>query len=409
MTKTSSDRKNWCDILTSMALPVLSNMSKGVLHQQMTIEIGPTWDKRDINIGYLECFARLMSGLSPWLSLPDDKSDEGRLRNKLLNLSLDCYKNAVDPSNADYLKWEGHSQVLVECAYIAESFLRAYDSLWIPLDEVTKKRYIDIFISLRKIVPYYSNWLLFSAIIETFLNKSSGSCDMYRIIMAIRKMEEWYVGDGWYSDGPNFAFDYYNSFVIQPMLLECLYELKIDSIDPILLNGIDLNNFILRMQRFCIILERLISPEGTFPVVGRSITYRSAFLQPLAYLSWKEMLPAALNYGQVRSAMTSVLKNMFSGKQNYNNEGFLLLGFNGHQPEISNSYTNTGSLYMASLAFLPLGLPENHSFWISPAEDWTAVKAWGGKPFEMDHAYAERGKSLKTLIKEKIKNKIGLS
>ena len=34
---------------------------------------------------------------------------------------------------------------------------------------------------------------------------------------ALRKVEEWYVGDGWYSDGPSFGFDYYNGYVLHPM------------------------------------------------------------------------------------------------------------------------------------------------------------------------------------------------
>lgn len=37
-----------------------------------------------------------------------------------------------------------------------------------------------------------------------------------------------------------------------------------------------------RMQRFNIILERLISPEGTFPAFGRSIVYRMAAFQTLS-------------------------------------------------------------------------------------------------------------------------------
>lgn len=41
---------------------------------------------------------------------------------------------------------------------------------------------------------------------------------------------------------------------------------------------------------------------------------------------------------------------------------------------------------MASLAFLPLGLPAEHPFWTSPAEDWTSKKAWEGKDFPKDHA-----------------------
>ena len=109
---------------------------------------------------------------------------------------------------------------------MAESFLRAYDQLWKPLDETTKKRYIEEFQQLRRIDPPYTNWLLFSSTIESFLAKAGASFDEYRVNSAIRKVEEWYTGDGWYADGPSFAFDYYSSYVFHPMYLETLQAMK---------------------------------------------------------------------------------------------------------------------------------------------------------------------------------------
>ena len=100
---------------------------------------------------------------------------------------------------------------MVDAAYIASSFLRAKKQLWEPLDEVTKQRYIKEFQLLRRIDPPYTNWLLFSAMIESFLMEADAQYDLFRIHTAVRKAEEWYVGDGWYSDGETFAFDYYNS------------------------------------------------------------------------------------------------------------------------------------------------------------------------------------------------------
>ena len=401
------DRKLWCDLLSNMALPVLTNMSKGTLHQNMDLETGPLWDHRDENLGYIECFGRLMAGLAPWLSLPPDNSEEGKQRQLMLNMALEGYKNAVDPLSPDYLKWEGHRHLLVDAAYFAESFIKGFDAIWCKLDDTTRSRYIEKFIHLRSEVPYYNNWLLFPAVIETFLNKAAGNGDNFRIIHALRKIEKWYVGDGWYSDGPNFAFDYYNSFVIQPMYVECLMELDSHGWGKaVLTKGLTIQKAIKRLQRFGCITERLISPEGMFPVVGRSITYRSAFLHSLSYLIYIDKLPDSLSYGQVRSAMTAVLANFFCGSQNYNSKGFLQLGFNGHQVEVADRYTNSGSLYIASLAFLPLGLPESHSFWTSPNEDWTSKKAWGGGQFSIDHVYKDQPISLKQSIKERLIKKV---
>jgi len=40
---------------------------------------------------------------------------------------------------------------------------------------------------------------------------------------------------------------------------------------------------------------------------------------------------------------------------------------------------------MATLSFLPLGLPANDPFWTDPAADWTSKKAWSGQPLKKDY------------------------
>lgn len=384
-----SDREIWCSAMYRMAAPVLSNMSEGKLQQSMQLELSPTWDGRDPRVSYMECFGRLMAGLAPWLSLPEDDTVEGQQRSQLKEWALKSYRHAVDPQSPDYLLWSENFQTLVDAAYLAESFLRGYEALWMPLDEVTKQRYIKEFTSLRRINPLYTNWLLFTATIETFLDKANGSGDSFRMSSALRKINEWYVGDGWYSDGISFCFDYYNSFVIQPMYVECLSHLTNDGRRSDYA-GCRYDLAWARMQRYGVILERLISPEGTFPVFGRSITYRTGVLQPLALLAWKQRLPSELSQGQVRAAITAVVRNMFSDNRNFNEQGFLCLGFNSHQPNTANVYTDNGSMYVATLAFLPLGLPADHPFWTAPAEKWTSKKAWNGDDFPKDHSYHEK-------------------
>lgn len=391
--KEPTDREVWVKILYQMAEPVLSNMAEGNLQKNMQVETSPTWDGRDIRVTYMEAFGRLMAGLAPWLALPDDDTEEGKLRKEIRGYALKSYAQAVDPNSNDYLLWRTEGQPLVDAAYIAESFLRAWDALWVPLDETTKQRYIEEFTQLRRVDPPYTNWLLFSSTIEGVLAKAGAKFDEYRVNSAIRKVEEWYVGDGWYADGPSFAFDYYTSYVFHPMYLETLQAMQ----DAKVRSRINYQQYyareLKRAQKYSIILERLISPEGTFPVFGRSIPYRMATMQPLALLAWYEKLPEDITNGQVRAALTAVLHNMFDGKENFNDGGFLTIGFCGRQPNIADWYTNNGSLYMTSLGFLPLGLPADHPFWTDPAEPWTSKKAWSGMPFPKDHHWSDEIKT----------------
>ena len=393
----AGDRQYWCTLLYQMAEPVLSNMAKGELQKNMQTEFSPSFDNRNRKVLYMECFGRLMAGLAPWLTLPDDDTVEGQQRKQLKAWALESYKNAVDPESPDYLCWGIGGQNLVDAAYVAESFIRGYDALWQPLDETTKQRYISEFTKLRDIDPPYTNWLLFSSTIESFLAKAGAPYDQYRVNSAIRKTEEWYTGDGWYADGPHFSFDYYSSFVFHPMYLETLQNM----IDAKAYTRIHYRNYykraLKRAQKFSIVLERLISPEGTFPVFGRSIPYRMAAMQPLALMAWKEQLPGGLSNGQMRAALTAVMHRMFDGRENFNEKGYLTIGFCGRQPNVADWYTNNGSLYMTTLAFLPLGLPATHPFWTDAAQPWTNCKAWGGEPFPKDH-YWEDGAATKDLF-----------
>ena len=394
-----SDRAYWVELAYQMAAPVLENMANGTLQQNMKLELSPTWDNRDKKVAYMECFGRLMAGIAPWLTLPDDDTPEGQKRKQLREWALKAYKNAVDPESSDYLGWTSGGQTLVDAAYVVESLFRGYSALWEPLDSLTKARYIKELQGLRRYDPPYTNWLLFVGMEESFLMYVGGGYDAFRIKMAVSKAEEWYIGDGLYSDGPSFAFDYYNAFVIQPMYSECLQMVAAKQPNNTYLvrskgdkrNGAKnrLEVVTKRMQKYGVILERFISPYVTFPVVGRSIPYRLAVLQPLAMLAWQKQLPQELHNGQVRAGITAVMKRMFEGKgqTNFTEDGYLTIGFVGSHPNVADWYTNNGSLYMTSLAFMPLGLPADDPFWTDAPEKWTSKKAWEGDDFPKDHKW----------------------
>lgn len=322
---TKSDREKWVDLAYKIANPVLENMSKGLLHQNMIVEFSPHFNNGDKNILYMECFGRLMDGISPWLSLPEDDTKEGKIRKKLLELALKSYKNAVDPNSRDMLLWNAadSSQPLVDAAYLAESFLRAPSTTWYKLDELTQKRYIKCFGIIRKIKPYNNNWLLFSGIIECFFMMFGEKPDINKLHYITNKINSWYIGDGWYSDGPIFHMNYYNSFVIHPMFIHILEIMEKNHLKVPISSKLALK----RMQRFNIFLERLISPEGYFPAFGRSIVYRVGCFQTLALSLWKYKLPDNLTYGGVRSALTKVLENMFNIKKNFNKNEYLIVKF----------------------------------------------------------------------------------
>jgi hypothetical protein len=239
--------------------------------------------------------------------------------------------------------------------------------------------------STRVILPYYNNWILFSAMIEASLASMGVVWDTMRVDLALRTVDSWYKGDGAYGDGPTFHWDSYNSFVIHPYLLNILDTVSKsnstwDPYRPVMMA---------RAQRYAAIQERWISPEGTFPAIGRSECYRFGAFQLLSEISLRRKLPADVTPEQVRCALTAVMRRMIDAPGTFDAQGWLQLGFCGHQPQLAETYISTGSSYLCSAAWLPLGLPASDPFWAGAAQPWTAKKIWSGVDIPEDHALAD--------------------
>lgn len=374
-------RAYFVKVISRIADPLLNALSKNELKLKMPVEskAGVT-DRRAYT--YLEGFGRLLAGMSPWLELGSDKSPEGMLREKYIKLSLICIRNATDSTAPDYMNFRRGKQPLVDAAFLAQALLRAPAQLWGRLDKTVQLNVIRELKSSRLIKPYENNWLLFSAMVEAAIFKFTGECQQSVIDYAVRKHFEWYKGDGFYGDGPGFHWDYYNSFVIQPMMLEVLKtqvesdSLKVATYDTVLRRAI----------RYATIQERLIAPDGSFPAIGRSLSYRFGAFQHLAKMALMDKLAPEIKKGQVRYALYTLLKKQISVEGNFDKAGWLKIGFAGSQKDIGEGYISTGSLYLCSQLFLVLGLPANHHFWMEPNADWTAVRVWKGLEIPIDHA-----------------------
>lgn len=376
------DRTAWVKALDKISRPVLSNLSKGTLRKNMPCETRGSVNDR-MRCTHLEALGRLAAGIAPWLELGPDNTPEGRLRKEYIDMMSAGIKNAVTPESPDYMSFGKPTQALVDAAFLAQALLRAPNQMWGKLDKNTQDLLITELKRSRAIRPHDNNWLLFASTVEAALLEFSGECDKNRLVHGINKFRNnWYKGDGHYGDGAPFHMDYYNSYVIHPMLVDVLVVMKKHNIE-----GADFLPLALsRFTRYAEVQERFISPEGTYPVVGRSIAYRFGAFQVLAQASLMKKLPKKVTPPQVRCALTAVIKNQLKSPDNFDKNGWLRIGFNGSQINMSESYISTGSLYLCSFVFLPLGLPSNDSFWSDPGQDWTSKKAWAGIDVGADHA-----------------------
>ena len=378
------DRRYWVSVMDKIARPVLENLARRELKKNLPVEEQPGAERASCT--HLEAFGRLLYGLSPWLGAPALAGDELKRQQEFVRLTLASLDAATDPQSPDFMNFTAGGQPLVDAAFFAQGILRAPKVLWEPLDPRVKQQIIAALKSSRQIAtPTRNNWVMFAATVESALLQFGEPTLAPRLEGCVRNMLAWYAGDGVYGDGNFFHFDYYNSFVIHPMLVDVLGTLAAHDAAFAPARAIVLK----RARRYAEIQERLFAPDGTFPPVGRSLAYRFGAFQTLALLAWQHDLPEHLKPAQVRCALTSVIRRMMEAPGTFDANGWLRIGFCGHQPSLGESYVSTGSLYLCSAGLLPLGLPPDDVFWNAPAERWTSQKLWAGDNLPADHALSD--------------------
>ena len=319
-----------------------------------------------------------MCGIAPWLEISGLTGEEAEHQARLRRLAREAIDSATDPESPDFLDFTTQGQPLVDAAFLAHGIVRAPTELWEKLEPRVKTNLKAALISTRIITPCDNNWLLFAAMVEAALHLMGEDIVFMRVYNAVAAFsDKYYLGDGTYGDGAPYHLDYYNSFVIHPMYIDTIrtFERYADLLPEALLRG----------KRYAVIQERMIAPDGTYIIVGRSICYRFGAFQLLSQTVLQNFVPDELSLGQIRCALTAVLKKCDEGGM-FDCDGWLRPGVYGHQPGLAEGYINIGSLYLCSAVFLVMGLAPDDPFWTSDDEPWTNVKIWSGVDMPADHA-----------------------
>ncbi|MCU0792670.1 MAG: DUF2264 domain-containing protein [Opitutaceae bacterium] len=378
----SLPRSAWIDYLLRVAQPPLASLAAGRFRAEFPVQARPEKAADRAKYTHLEALGRTLAGIAPWLELTHTPAEEVECQARLRALATGAIAQALDPASPDAIDFTAGGQCLVDAAFLAHALLRAPETLFNALDTTSRDRLIAALRATRMHTPGTNNWLLFSAMVEAALLRFTGEADFMRIDYAIRQHEQWYKGDGIYGDGADFHWDYYNSFVIQPMLLDVA-----ETADAVSDRWRALLPAIRRRAlRHAAVLERLVGSDGSFPPIGRSIAYRCGAFQHLAQMALRRELPEGLAPAAVRGALGAVIHRTLSAPGTFDAGGWLRIGLAGDQPDLAEAYISTGSLYLCSTAFLPLGLPADDPFWSSPDTPWTSVRVWRGEDMPADRA-----------------------
>ena len=349
MKQAESARAEWLRAMHKIAFPVLSAAAENRLHDTLPLDR----KEKQRGVAYLEAVGRTMIGIAPWLelSLPRSTSEEERaLQKQYRAFARKALANICNPCAADYCVWNqtgallSPDQPLVDAAFLASALLKAPTQLFTIQPPEVRGKLLAAFEQARLMRPVRNNWLLFAATIEAMRYRFTGIGDGMRIEYALSKHFEWYKGDGAYGDGDAFHWDYYNSFVIQPMLEEVSR-----TAEPLIADKRYRAQFVKSLMRYCEWLERMISPDGSYPCMGRSIVYRTGAFHALAHAALSGHLPPSLPPGQVRRALSLALRKMFFLRNYSIQAAFCKRGF----PASSRGWRNLISTPAAFIFALP--------------------------------------------------------
>ena len=356
--------------------------AEGKLQEVMPVEAAPGHEDERRKVTHLEAVGRTLAGIAPWVEHGSSDGAEGRLRKEYVEWGRGAIAHGVDPKSPGWLRFGEERQTIVDAAFLALGLHRAPLMLRDGLPQGVRRQLADALRATRKQTPPMNNWLLFAAMIEVALYELGEEWDRARVDLALKKMSEWYVGDGVYGDGPRFHADYYDSFVMHPFLLAVLEA--VGDKDAAWKAMIEVEHK--RAVRYAAIQERMVAPDGSFPPVGRSLAYRCGAFHLLADAVYRRLLPEHVTASQVRCALSAVISRTLGAQGTFDEHGWLRIGLCGHQPGVGEAYISTGSLYLCTAAFLPLGLDAEDDFWRGTDAAWSGKKVWSGGDLVADHA-----------------------
>ncbi|MFF4360688.1 DUF2264 domain-containing protein [Streptomyces sp. NPDC001604] len=260
---------------------------------------------------------------------------------------------------------EDRSQPLVEAASIALALRLTRPLLWDRLDDGVRQRAAGWLEDALTAEAWPCNWELFPVTVGGFLADIGHETEASRkaIDRGLERIEAWYVGDGWYTDGDGRKFDHYNGWAMHlyPVLHAWLAQ------DTALL---DLYGG--RLSRHLEDYARLFGGDGAPMHQGRSLTYRFATTAPLwlGALTGHTPLPP----GETRRLASGALK-YFLERGAMDSRGLLTLGWHGPDTAVLQGYSGPASPYWASKGFLGLLLPPDHPVWTATEEPGPAERS----------------------------------
>lgn len=300
---------------------------------------------------WIEGFLRPLFGLVPLTA--------GGFQSDLWELYRDRIKRGTDPESEEYWgELKGKDQKIVEMASLGLALAMTPEFLWEPLDETSRKNLAGWLGQINGAPLAANNWLFFPVIVNVGLKKVGAPYSEKVLEEALGRIEDNYLGEGWYSDGPAPQRDYYVAFAMH--FYGLVYAGLMGDEDPARSR--------LYRERAALFAKDFIwwfGAEGDGLPFGRSLTYRfamSAFWGALAFAGVE-----VFSWGVIKGLL---LRNIrwWLRQPVWDRDGVLTVGYRYPNLKMAEFYNAPGSPAWAMKAFLALALPEGHPFWRAEEE-----------------------------------------
>lgn len=343
-------KRDYEDLMLKILNPVKPYYSDGKAY----LNLGPHTSIYGKKIAGIEGFSRPLWALAAYYAGGEEGKD-----NSFAKIYREGFTNATNPFHPEY--WgevSDKEQTLVEMAAMGYALLLAPNTFFYPLDEESKKNLAEWLYTINdhEVVP--NNWELFKVVVNIGLKNVEMPYRDDVIEDALKKLDSWQLGGGWYKDGLNGGSDYYNPFAIHYYSL--LYAKFIEKAYP------DRSERLKeRARQFAKDYIFWFDREGAGVPYGRSLTYRFAQVALWSALLWADASPFSV--GVVKGIINRNLR-YWMDKPIFDNNGLLTIGYTYPNLIMSETYNASGSPYWAMKTFLLLALPENHPFFTAEEE-----------------------------------------
>lgn len=345
--------------LQELVLKLLEPLKEYYTEGKAGLDLGNTGAGYPQSTILMEAFSRPLWGLTPYWA-------GGGTEDEFAAIYREGIANGTNPEHEEY--WGGFhdfDQMFVEMAALAYAMLFAADVVWEPLPREVKERAAGWLNGINRYEVADNNWQFFKILTNIALMKKGMEYSPEKLEQCLARVEDFYLGDGWYQDGLTAQKDYYISFAIH--FYSLVYAVAMEKDDP--------DRCGTYKERAGLFAKQFIywfSESGEALPYGRSLTYRFAqtAFWSMAAVAGIDTIPLPVIKGIIVRHLDYWMRQPIFDKK-----GILTIGYGYPNLHMSESYNAPGSPYWSMKAFAFLMLPDEHEFWKVEAAQLPALES----------------------------------